>query len=75
MKHQAHRFFCRAAAGACYSGDADSHCRLRAIADAFGQRGGEPEEMAYMAVFLASDDSRYVNGTAMVVDGGLSAGA
>ena len=38
-------------------------------------RGGEPEEMAYMAVFLASDDSRYVNGTAMVVDGGLSAGA
>ena len=38
-------------------------------------RGGDPEEMAYAAVYLASDDSRYVTGTAMVVDGGLSAGA
>lgn len=38
-------------------------------------RAGEPEEMAYMALFLASDESRYVTGTAMVVDGGLSAGA
>lgn len=38
-------------------------------------RGGEPEEMAFAALYLASDDSRYVTGTAMVVDGGLSAGA
>ncbi|HVD02779.1 MAG TPA: glucose 1-dehydrogenase [Candidatus Dormibacteraeota bacterium] len=38
-------------------------------------RGGEPEEMAYAALYLASDDSLYVTGTAMVVDGGLSAGA
>jgi NAD(P)-dependent dehydrogenase (short-subunit alcohol dehydrogenase family) len=37
------------------------------------KRGGEPEEIASVALFLASDASSYVNGQAIAVDGGLSA--
>jgi NAD(P)-dependent dehydrogenase (short-subunit alcohol dehydrogenase family) len=37
------------------------------------KRGGEPEEIARAALFLASNESSYVNGHALVVDGGLSA--
>ena len=36
-------------------------------------RFGKPEDVAEMAVFLASDESAWITGTAMPVDGGLSA--
>jgi NAD(P)-dependent dehydrogenase (short-subunit alcohol dehydrogenase family) len=38
-------------------------------------RAGHPEDIAGMALYLASDDSVFVTGQAMVVDGGLTVGA
>jgi NAD(P)-dependent dehydrogenase (short-subunit alcohol dehydrogenase family) len=37
-------------------------------------RGGQPLDIAQVALFLASDEASYVNGAALVVDGGLSSG-
>ena len=37
-------------------------------------RRGRAEEVAHAAVYLASDDSRYVTGTNLVIDGGIAAG-
>ena len=36
------------------------------------RRAAQPEELAQVALFLASDDASYVNGQAIAVDGGLS---
>jgi NAD(P)-dependent dehydrogenase (short-subunit alcohol dehydrogenase family) len=38
------------------------------------KRAGHPDDIANMALFLASDESEWITGTAMVVDGGLTAG-
>jgi len=38
------------------------------------RRGAHADEVARVALFLASDESSYVNGQAWAVDGGLSAG-
>jgi NAD(P)-dependent dehydrogenase (short-subunit alcohol dehydrogenase family) len=35
-------------------------------------RFGKPEEIAYMALYLASDESRWTNGASLVVDGGIT---
>jgi len=36
-------------------------------------RGGDPRECAELAAFLASDKGRFINGAALVIDGGQSA--
>jgi NAD(P)-dependent dehydrogenase (short-subunit alcohol dehydrogenase family) len=38
------------------------------------RRAGKPDDIAAMALFLASDESEWITGTAMVVDGGLMTG-
>ena len=35
-------------------------------------RFGKPEEIVYLAMYLASDESRWTNGASLVVDGGIS---
>lgn len=38
------------------------------------QRVGRPEDIASMVLYLASDESQWVTGTAMIVDGGFTVG-
>ena len=50
--------------------DLRDHCIQRSAA----KRLGEPVDIAKVALFLATDDSVFVSGTGIVVDGGAAAG-
>lgn len=39
------------------------------------KRLGEPEDVAYAAIFLASDEAKYITGIELNIDGGLLAGS
>ncbi len=39
------------------------------------RRMGKPDDIAYAALYLASDESRFVTGTELIVDGGIMCGS
>jgi NAD(P)-dependent dehydrogenase (short-subunit alcohol dehydrogenase family) len=50
-----------------------SELHQRQIAKTMLARTGEPREVAWAAVFLAADESSYITGVTLPVDGGWSA--
>lgn len=55
-----------------FTGDAVDAAREQLTNKSPMQRFGAPQEVADAALFLASDDSTYIVGTELVVDGGIS---
>lgn len=55
-------------------GDTPEQAMAFFAADCPAGRMGNPNECAYLALFLASDMARYITGAAIPVDGALSAG-
>jgi 2-keto-3-deoxy-L-fuconate dehydrogenase len=55
-----------------YPDPAKAHAEMRAT-QALG-RMGEPKEIAAAALYLASDEAAFVTGSALIIDGGWSAG-
>ena len=54
-----------------YSKDDKTKAADEVLADIPLGRGGTPEDIAKLAVFLASDDASYITGTHIVIDGGM----
>jgi len=56
-----------------YTGDAEAELARRIASIPLG-RAGTPEDVARLALFLASEDSSWMTGAAIPLDGGVSAG-
>ncbi|MEO1642992.1 MAG: SDR family oxidoreductase [Pseudomonadota bacterium] len=56
-------------------GDAREETMAKLVADTPLKRFGKPEEVAALAVMLASDDATYMTGETLTLDGGLLAGS
>lgn len=54
-----------------WGGDIEEMWRRRDAMSPTGKQG-EPWDTAYAALFLASDDAKYITGTTLLVDGGIS---
>jgi NAD(P)-dependent dehydrogenase (short-subunit alcohol dehydrogenase family) len=59
---------------AVFDGEALAACRERIRDQHKLGRFGRPEEIASVALFLASDDASFVSGQAIAVDGGFTTG-
>lgn len=58
-----------------FAGEDDRERFLRDAADSnFLKRHGDPREIAYGALFLASDESSFMTGQPLIIDGGATAG-
>ncbi|MBI1747574.1 MAG: SDR family oxidoreductase [Acidobacteria bacterium] len=57
-----------------FKGYPDREARARELAGGYPlRRLGTPEDVAYAALFLASDESQWITGATLFVDGGLTA--
>ena len=54
-----------------WGGDIEEMWRRRDAMSPTGKQG-EPWDVAYAALFLASDEAKYITGTTLVVDGGIT---
>ncbi len=63
----------RAALGGAAAGNAVAPAVLAAAMAPVG-KAGVPEDIAWVVVYLASDEARYVTGSELVIDGGATAG-
>jgi 2-keto-3-deoxy-L-fuconate dehydrogenase len=60
----------RIAAQAAAGGQSEEQVRASFVARQPMGRIGRPEEVAELAVYLASDESAFVTGTTQIIDGG-----
>jgi len=56
---------------AAYGGNVDEMLRKRDAICPMGKQG-DPWDVAYAALFLASDEAKYITGVGLIVDGGLT---